>query len=600
MRFALTLFCLTISCVTLLAQANANSTGRVEGKVLSQSGPPLANATVRAVRVVDSLPPVDPNYADATTAAISDGRFVFQNLPAGEYKFYADAEGYVRGWHGRKGEFQLTAAAVWVAAEGVAKNVDIVLWPEGSISGRVEGKEQSAVKDAQVFALRFDYVNGERIYYPLRFGKTGADGTFALGGLPRGRYFVMAELPEAEEHALQPTNVSDPEVSSEKRILQSTYYPSEMSPETASVVSVLPGADTAGIEIKLVDTKVYLVCGDVKWLAQKQTKVLALVLAPLDNNPRTFMTAKTARVTADRFCFENVPPGDYSIEPWRMPGPWQNTAVSGTTPLIVGGRNLLEEHFLAVPALQITGSVRWDDSDHSKDPPSGDAVSPTKSGVTAPAPPGYNAQAKEEQTAKLEDSQPPVPAIRVRLEVLGREQINVPEAEFRDAGHFTIHDLPVGHYRIVVENLPSSAFVKSIHYAGHDVADYEIESTSGTFSAPLEVVLGHDAVTVAGRVIDNDGKPISTALVSLLNPLGRPLRAISSDANGEFTFRNLAPGSYSILAWEDLDSPGLATTPRFTQLFATKAVSVSAVGTAASMRVKVVTPDQVERSGWAY
>jgi hypothetical protein len=59
--------------------------------------------------------------------------------------------------------------------------------------------------------------------------------------------------------------------------------------------------------------------------------------------------------------------------------------------------------------------------------------------------------------------------------------------------------------------------------------------------------------TIAGVVVDADGRPAPGAAVTLLDQLGRPLTSVTAVDNGEYRFTNVAPGTYALSA----DAPPL-------------------------------------------
>src|SRR5262249_16914878 len=71
----------------------------------------------------------------------------------------------------------------------------------------------------------------------------------------------------------------------------------------------------------------------------------------------------------------------------------------------------------------------------------------------------------------------------------------------------------------------------------------------------LALRIGFTPGSVAGTVTDKTGQP-SRAATAVLVPSARNrmdlYRSATSDQDGKFSFANVAPGEYKILAWEDV------------------------------------------------
>ncbi|MFI1462601.1 collagen binding domain-containing protein [Nocardia carnea] len=100
-------------------------------------------------------------------------------------------------------------------------------------------------------------------------------------------------------------------------------------------------------------------------------------------------------------------------------------------------------------------------------------------------------------------------------------------------GRFELTGLPEGEFTIAV-----SAF-------GYHPAAVSAQVT-GRDTARLEVLL-RPGVRVAG-VVNGGGRPLAGALVTLTDSLGNVLESRTTDADGSYTFGNLAEGSYTVVA----------------------------------------------------
>jgi hypothetical protein len=94
-------------------------------------------------------------------------------------------------------------------------------------------------------------------------------------------------------------------------------------------------------------------------------------------------------------------------------------------------------------------------------------------------------------------------------------------------------------------SLPDGYAVTRILFGGVDVSDRPV-SVSGP--GELTFVVTSKPGAIAGVVRDRNQNPVKGATVRLTSPFGDPRRSpeTQSGANGEFGFRNLRPGKYSI------------------------------------------------------
>jgi hypothetical protein len=81
-------------------------------------------------------------------------------------------------------------------------------------------------------------------------------------------------------------------------------------------------------------------------------------------------------------------------------------------------------------------------------------------------------------------------------------------------------------------------------------------------TSTLEIVLGADGGTVVGSVVDARRQPAANVTVTLIPDESRRNRSdlyktVSTDAGGRFTLQAVAPGVYTVFAWEDVDPANL-------------------------------------------
>jgi hypothetical protein len=125
--------------------------------------------------------------------------------------------------------------------------------------------------------------------------------------------------------------------------------------------------------------------------------------------------------------------------------------------------------------------------------------------------------------------------------------------------------LPQALTRTTIPPALETAYVKSIRLGDRDVLNDGLYLESST-REPLTIVIGTDAATVEGTVVDHERKPIDSATVVLVPETGLKFqtnhRYVGTDTAGRFQFKNIAPGEYRVFAWE-YAAPGAWQDPDF-------------------------------------
>jgi len=116
---------------------------------------------------------------------------------------------------------------------------------------------------------------------------------------------------------------------------------------------------------------------------------------------------------------------------------------------------------------------------------------------------------------------------------------------------------PGGLLTIGVESLPEGWTVKSIHLDRVDIDGQAVDLSGGT--RQLEIVLTDRLTTLAGLVVDRNGRPLSGYSVVLFSddenrwtPSSRFLMEARSSQTGQFLLKDVAPASYLAVALRNL------------------------------------------------
>ena len=129
---------------------------------------------------------------------------------------------------------------------------------------------------------------------------------------------------------------------------------------------------------------------------------------------------------------------------------------------------------------------------------------------------------------------------------------NVPSAvrpaQVKEDGTFQFNAVGTSKYALNVISLPQGTYLKSARFAGQDVTNALIDTTSGA-GGTLDIVLSSKPASVTGSVQNEKGEALAGVMVTLwpkipdASPTGGA-RLSFTDQSGGFQFKGLAPGDY--------------------------------------------------------
>ena len=140
-----------------------------------------------------------------------------------------------------------------------------------------------------------------------------------------------------------------------------------------------------------------------------------------------------------------------------------------------------------------------------------------------------------------------------------------PRGEDRPVAQATVHGTPTGLeletqvmtdevYDVFADNLPDDYFVSAVRAANFDVRATGLAGNQAS-TGPFEIFLDPRGGQVLGRVFGPDKDVWSGANLVLIPdpPDGRlqDYRSLGADQYGQFQFRGVAPGKYTLVAWLD-------------------------------------------------
>jgi hypothetical protein len=137
----------------------------------------------------------------------------------------------------------------------------------------------------------------------------------------------------------------------------------------------------------------------------------------------------------------------------------------------------------------------------------------------------------------------------------------------KENGLVTFRELDPFVYR-VVPSRAQALYLKSASWGTADVTDGEIDISNGVPPrTELTVVMGADGGQLEGTVKGENSDPIDGATITLVPTGSRRsrsyYRSATTNSQGHFTIRGIAPGSYKVFAWDTVNLNAVTYDPDF-------------------------------------
>lgn len=469
----------------------------VTGRVLNaRNGAPVRHAQVMLLSLVsgDGIPYV--------TDTDSNGAFRVGNLEVGDYRLAVLRDGFLP-LSTSTGEGRLLRLQSGTAA----RNVIVRISPCSVIAGTVFDDESDPVSEMHVEALRIVYSNGKRQMRVQATASTDDLGRYRLYGLAPGDYYVKASATQSVR-----LSTSTPNNSASQYV--SSYYPRAADIGGAAVVNVRAGDQVPGIDIWAENRSAATVAGRVLSPDGGPISRDAVIsLTPLDQSENSFLQTADVKDSAGHFEIRGVPPGAYVIfSMWRRGG----SEFAGSRSIEVHNSDITDLQIGMSSAVNTTGMIGV----------------PSDTGI------------------KFEN-------LRVLLQ---------PETEFptgslvgnlRADATFTLHNVLPERYSLKVFGVPQVFYISAVELGNQPIEGRIVDFTRGV--APLHIFLGKEGGVLTGSVLRDQDQPVSGAKVVLVpngtNATAHDLyKAVASARDGTFKIVGIAPGEYTLFAWEHVDA----------------------------------------------
>lgn len=491
----------------------------IRGEVVTERGRPLEGAVVSIKNVF--------NKSLRTTLTTENGEFIVKDLAAGRYLVAASADGYVM--HEPEIKFDK------ISTYPLGSSVRITLIKGGVITGRILNAKGQPVVGAKVRAVRSRDMEGRPIAegnLPLE-RQTDDRGIYRIYGLPAGMYLVAVA---GSAQTASRFNVYDYDAP--------VFYPSSSVTE-ASLVRVQPSSETTGIDILYRAENGYTISGQVTSGLPSQPVSVFLTLHQAGLSAPIFISSKLMDSKNNSFVLHGIPSGEYYL---LLRARNATVDAFGTRKIEVKGRDVTGINATLFGLGSVNGLVTTEAASLCSD-------------AGAVAVDQIVIRAERLDSSYEEDLINPFISNRIEVGVNSERR-------------FAFNGLKRGRYRVEPWLNNETWYVKSIALRSNEttslqkninpepatnVANKGMVVTAGQALNNLVVHLSSGAATVQGSIITSKEKTSSVARIFLVpatpnlqDDVLRYSEALT-DREGKFVLKNIAPGSYRILAQDSAD-----------------------------------------------
>jgi protocatechuate 3,4-dioxygenase beta subunit len=515
MKHSLALVFFVLS-VLLLASAQESASAAKEssiaGTVVEEPGSqPLKKVLVQVIAEDQKQ---GGNYTASTDA---DGHFRIENVLPGRYRIFLERTGFV-GVNGRG--LKSDTNVFTVQAGRPVEDLVFRMLPTAVISGRITDEDGDPMSGVRVLALK--KVPGKATREGAGTEATNDLGEYRLAGLFPGQYWVVAMPPpdfrdyEKQQEKSAPGDQSAPQTDTR---YVTTYYPGTYDAMQAAAVTLKAG-DEMPVNFTLVPARTYRVRGTVTGVSAGQKPVVELFPKAGDS-----IRASANEIGPDgQFEVRGVAPGSYVLRAGAGTGTQSLTARQDVSVVAADVEGL---KLAPLPAFTLSGHLHLEGS----------------------APGDLTQYAVNLRLAEL----PEDPGFFMSQDLFGMN------ASVDRLGNFEWKDVNPGAYVVQVYGGEGqgSFFLKSVKLGERNIET----GFTASGSATLDLVVSSKGGIVEGAVVeknvDND-QPVANATVVAVpeekyRKLSDRFGIGSTDQHGRFTIRGLAPGSYTLYAWQDLE-----------------------------------------------
>ena len=565
--------CLFCALIGSPAVAQRTETARIAGIVIDPQQQPVRRVIVTVTAA--ELP------GGRSTISDDDGRFAFDQLPAGRFTISGARPAYLPAAYGatRPGG---AGIPLQVAAGQQITDVRLTIARGAVIAGTLLDHSGEPASGIQIAAYRLPAPGGAMRLDVASIAVTDDRGMYRIFGLMPGEYLVATavRLNSARDIAvMSPAQIdetlraleqragrgtfSPAPATSTPRLAPGTYtfapvfYPGTAAAADAVKIRLAAGEERTGLDFAIGVTRTATIAGTLRAAdgavptAQFVINLIGLQLPSLLGSLPTFSTQ--AGSSERLFKYTNVAPGRYRISAQQSTA---NGVFFATADVDVAGDDISGVSLVLQPALRLSGRIVFD--------------------ATTLPPPQNLSSVRVILSAAHELGSSSAGTTRMG-------GFNVPPAIVDADGRFEIGGIIPETYRLSA-TVPGGAgwWLRSAMIGGRDVLDHPFEiGLAGNLTGAV-LTFSDRQTTLSGRLQTAAGAPAPPYFVaafpsdrSLWRPQARRrLQTARAATDGTWIIKGLPAGEYFLAAFTDLDEMDLLD-PAFLDRLAASAVKLT-------------------------
>jgi protocatechuate 3,4-dioxygenase beta subunit len=488
----------------------------IQGKVVEvKSGQPIRKASVEVMGGTGQT----YERHSATTGA--DGTFTIEDLKPGRYAVTLEHAGFVQTATSRgQGTFTLQPGQ---SLTGLVFRMQAA----GVISGKIVDMDGDQMAGVSVNAAMAGTLARGVTRYGSGNGITNDLGEYRIADLRPGKYLILAQPPQRAPAV----HAEEKEKAKERLTYASTYYPGTLDKTRAIAVEVRAGEEAAA-NFGALTARTYRVSGIVAGAPSGMMVRLFL----LSKNGGAGMDSPGELREGNRFEYQNILPGTYQamllvVKGLSGGGQPDMQMVQLTPPIEVDKSDVEGVQLHSEPGRQIHGKFRLDTEE---------SFDWTQLNVSL--------------LPIVEDTSEAFSGMAMTAAGYSQTSTNSPVSA---DGTFEVKNVLAGNYQLVAGARSDSLrdyYTKSVIVGGKDMADSGFAVSGDMY---LDVVVSAKGATIEGNVVRSKGEPVAYGVVAVLPNTEHRTRPdsyqqVPTDEYGHFIARGLNPGSYVVLAFEEL------------------------------------------------
>jgi len=497
-------------------------TGAIEGSVTrAGSAQPIQGARVAIWG--DKGP-------DFETRTDANGHYALSGIPTGPFNMEVKADGYLSSPDPSTGK----TVRITISDGQLARH-DVTMTSVGKLAGKIlgENREPQSGIAVEILQLRFNS-RGQPTWNPVDHAITDSGGEYRVEDLPPEDYYVRASRKRAS---------ISPEIGSVAD-LAATYFPGTADARSAAPVHVREGTEVSA-EFALENARTYSVSGRISLPDPPQmAPTIQLYTIPQDSKTpqdpqvNTGIPVKLSSEGNGDFQIRGLLPGVYDLFAVALP----SVEYSITNSSDQNGNVVVQ---FATNTRQVSGRVGTT-TIQIRDEDEKDVRLSLDSGVQVN---GRVIAADRTRIPRLSVS---LDRKQEFIANLLNIQANVQQND--ESSSFTLSGVPAGTYDVVIRGIGNSdsLYLADVRAGARSVIDQGLD----VFAQPidLEIVLGFDGGTIEGTVNAVQNSPVLVVLVPQAsrrqNGALFKTSIVENPISEGFRFRAVAPGSYSVFAFE--------------------------------------------------